>query len=120
MLGTKGVKTMEDKEERIRALLAKNPCKECPVKKCTRKCMFGLLFEKEPGMTRQEAIEKILKAICGKNRLERCYKCSYKDTEKCIKFCKDNYIEQAEAALNALLEGGKEIKDETDKVDAGK
>ena len=54
---------MAEKEERIRVLLAKNPCKECSVKKCTRKCMFGLLFEKAPGMTRTEAIDKISRAL---------------------------------------------------------
>ena len=54
---------MAEKEERIRVLLAKNPCKKCSVKKCTRKCMFAILFEKSPGMTRTEAINRMAKAI---------------------------------------------------------
>ena len=72
---------MADTEERIRVLVSKNPCEKCDIKPCTRKCMFRTLFEKAPGMTRQEAIR----------RITRVYGCGYK----------------AEAALNALLEGGK-------------
>ena len=76
---------MAEKEERIRVLVSKNPCKECSVKKCTRKCMFGLLFEKAPGMTRTEAIKKI------SSHLLMC-DVSTMDTD-----------EIAETALNALL-----------------
>lgn len=89
---------MAEKEERIRVLLAKNPCKECSVKKCTRKCTFGLLFEKAPGMTRQEAIERMAKALYLFNREDEWYK------EHADMYSK--YMNKmAEAALNALLEG---------------
>lgn len=78
---------MAEKEERIRVLIAKNPCNECSVKKCTRKCMFGLLFEKAPGITRTEAIERMAKALCADDVM------------------REGYYQMAEAALNALLEG---------------
>lgn len=82
---------MAEKEERIRVLIAKNPCKECSVKKCTRKCMFGLLFEKAPGMTRQEAIKKMSDAIATPY-FEGVFSCENEAIE-----------EYAKAALNALL-----------------
>ena len=48
---------MADNEERIRVFVLKNPCEKCDIKPCTRKCAFRTLFEKAPGITRQEAIE---------------------------------------------------------------
>ena len=52
-------------EEKIRILTSKDPCKNCKAKPCTRKCMFGLLFEKAPGITRTEAIKKMSDAIAN-------------------------------------------------------
>lgn len=83
---------MAEKEERIRVLIAKNPCKECSVKNCTRKCMFGLLFEKAPGMTRQEAIERMAKAA---GKAYRGY--FYAEPHH------PSISDMMEAALNALL-----------------
>ena len=73
-------------EERIRILTSKDPCKNCKVKPCTRKCIFGQLYEKAPGITRQEAIERIGNALW----------------EEGLKEGADYY---AKVALNALLEG---------------
>lgn len=98
---------MAEKEERIRVLIAKNPCKECSVEKCTRKCTFGLLFEKAPGITRQEAVERMAKEMA------RLY-CPEKPTKKefesiweyeLLLSTQKHFKELAEAALNALLEG---------------
>lgn len=95
---------MTEKEERIRVLMAKNPCKECSVKKCTRKCMFCLLFEKAPGITRQEAIERMAKALCS-CQTDGCKNCYVKDNkEACLFVLVDGlYTRHAEAALDALL-----------------
>lgn len=93
---------MAEKEERIRVLIAKNPCEECSVKKCTRKCMFGLLFEKAPGITRAEAIERIAKALIRAdypNAQESIWAMRWKNHAS-----KDYYLIMANAALNALLE----------------
>ena len=77
---------MAGNEERIRVSVSKNPCEKCDIKPCTRKCMFRTLFEKAPGMTRQEAIEKIKKSL----KKIQCWSNSFNDSI-------------AEAALNALL-----------------
>lgn len=97
---------MTENEERISVLLTKNPCKECPVKKCTRKCMFGILFEKAPGITRQEAIECMAKAI--RKELFKNEGPTQKIKEQGLE--KEYYeyvgfycISIAESALNALL-----------------
>lgn len=95
---------MEEKEERIRVLVSKNPCKECSVKKCTRKCTFGLLFEKAPGITRTEAIERMAKAFVEYEKTNNPNACEWTDLKK---RAKDIYRERAEAALNALLEADK-------------
>jgi hypothetical protein len=97
---------MAEKEERIRVLIAKNPCNECSVKKCTRKCTFGLLFEKAPGITRQEAIERMAKALYAhtwksKTPMVRVQNWEIGVTDQ----NKKKYLGLAEAALNALLEG---------------
>ena len=47
--------------------------------------MFGLLFEKAPGITRTEAIDIIAKALCADDVI------------------REGYYEMADAALNALL-----------------
>lgn len=81
-------------EERIRVLVSKNPCEKCEIKPCTRKCMFATLFEKAPGITRTEAIEKMAK---GMYLLTNPEDTKYADFYNCY------YFELAEAALNALL-----------------
>ena len=56
--------------------------------------------------TRQEAIEKMAKAIC-RTYGEDCETCRFNGNEKsCKRYLEfQNYIAMAEAALNALLEG---------------
>ena len=73
---------MTDKEERIRVLVSKNPCEKCDIKPCTRKCMFRTLFEKAPGMTRQEAIEKIKNA--SEFYLNHKLGCTKEEEAECI------------------------------------
>ena len=97
---------MAEKEERIRVLVAKNPCKECPVKKCTRKCMFGILFEKAPGITRAEAIERMAKALF---RVDNVLALDI-GFEQLTKQKQLTYKVFAEATLNALLSEGEKIK----------
>ena len=75
-------------EEKIRILVAKDPCETCKLKPCPRKCMFSILYERAPGMPRQEAIEKMANAIL---------RVQVTDAE----YCCNTF---AEAALNALLE----------------
>lgn len=58
------------------------------------------------GITREQAIRKIAKAICrtdGENCITCGFNCNEKGCREYLKF--GNYITQAEAALNALLEG---------------
>lgn len=78
-------------EERIRVLVAKDPCENCGLEPCARKCIFAQMYEKEPAIAKSEAIEKMAKA------LDEAYLNRNKD-----------YIFHfgllAEAALNALLE----------------
>lgn len=98
---------MAEKEERIRVLIAKNPCKECSLKKCTRKCTFGLLFEKAPGITRQEAIEHMAKARYAQRP---CYdkkgnEISFEDAKENYQLFYEDLIKEVEPLLNALLEG---------------
>ena len=55
-------------------------------------------------MTRQEAIERMAKAICSKWGISSCKSCAYKgDGSMCQDFI-DEKKSLAEAALNALLE----------------
>lgn len=58
------------------------------------------------GITREQAIECIAKAIC-RNDGEDCEDCDFPKTKNgCAVYLRvGNYINQAEAALNALLEG---------------
>lgn len=61
--------------------------------------------EKYRVMTRQEAIERMAKAICMKEMFG-CERCDYgKNKEKCEAWVAFTYMNNAEAALNALLEG---------------
>ena len=56
-------------------------------------------------MTRQEAIERMAKAVCMR-AMYGCERCVFgKDKEKCEEWIAFNHIKDAEAALNALLEG---------------
>ena len=79
-------------EEKIRILVAKDPCETCKLKPCPRKCMFSILYEHAPGMPRQEAIEKMSKAIYAVQQTPGTL------AEGALA------VKQAEAALNALLE----------------
>ncbi len=94
---------MANKEERIRVLVSKNPCEKCDIKPCTRKCMFRTLFEKAPGMTRQEAIKRIAKAFCQYTFNRTCEDCPLDDLA-----CEDvlehyGLIGGSTEAYNALL-----------------
>ena len=57
--------------------------------------------------TRQEAINRMAKAICMKEMFG-CERCGYgKNKEKCEAWVAFNYMNNAKAALNALLENKK-------------
>ena len=92
---------MADKEERITIHKVLYPCKKCSIncnKNAWKDCDFYQNYIS--GMTRQEAIERMAKAICASNMtpdwLWECETCDrWKGSDK----------EAAEAALNALLEG---------------
>lgn len=61
----------------------------------------------EEGMTRQEAIESMAKAICKQTNYQ-CSVCEVgNDKEKCEEWIVFQYKTQAEAALNSLLEDKK-------------
>lgn len=60
--------------------------------------------EKYQVMPRQDAINRIAKAICMKEMFG-CERCSYgKNKEKCEAWVAFTYMDNAEAALNSLLE----------------
>ena len=59
-------------------------------------------------MTRQEAIERMAKALCAENLSHSCEDCMRNGTNDCfINEKEDFYKSLAEAALNALLREGK-------------
>ena len=54
--------------------------------------------------TRQEAIEKIAKAICAnEDEYADCKQCEFNGPEDCKRYYRNNWLYTAEAALNALL-----------------
>ena len=91
---------MTDKEERITIHKVLYPCKKCSIncnKNDWKDCDFYQNYIS--GMTRQEAIERMAKAICASNMAPDClWEC-----ETCDRW-KGSDKEAAEAALNALLE----------------
>ena len=111
---------MADKEERIYISYYKNnPCKNCGKDYCAEgTCFCDIEFARSIPVTK--AIEVMAKAICRQdNLLESCKQCLTQcDKQKQKNMCehilkkrKDNiepsYFDKAEAALNALLKGGK-------------
>lgn len=100
---------MAEKEERIYLFTDKLICENCkdwyehidPLDSpdCTECAPADF-----PYITRQEAIERMAKAICMK-KMFGCERCYYeKNKEKCEAWVAFNYMNGAEAALNALLE----------------
>ena len=55
--------------------------------------------------SRQEAIERMAKAMCVRDNGISCDECIYKNSNNCKTTLENWFIEDAEAALNALLEG---------------
>ena len=92
---------MADKEERITIHKVLYPCKKCSIncnKNDWKDCDFYQNYIS--GITRQEAIERIAKAICASNMAPDClWEC-----ETCDRW-RGSDKEAAEAALNSLLEG---------------
>lgn len=83
---------MADKEEKV--AIVKSPCYIHNKKTVFKNCM-----------TRSEAIVKMAKALCNWY-YTACSECALKDKPKeCFRLLKDaSFYEQAESALNALLE----------------
>ena len=94
---------MADKEERITIHKVLYPCKKCSIncnKNDWKDCDFYQNYIS--GITRQEAIERMAKAICASNMAPDClWEC-----ETCDRW-KGSDKKAAEAALNALLEDNK-------------
>jgi len=89
-------------EERISVIVyEKDPCENCPGNPMTdcQICERDLRYD--GGMTRQEAIEKMAKAICKSWLKGGCNACKHKD-KSCKEYVGKN-MRIAEAALNALL-----------------
>ena len=89
---------MEDKEERQKRLLIKEYDLVCDLTDCEC-CEEKDWCSEKDGMTRQEAIERMAKAICASNMAPDClWEC-----ETCDRW-KGSDKKAAEAALNALLD----------------
>ena len=91
---------MADKEERITIHQVLYPCKKCSIncnKNDWKNCDFYQNYIS--GMTRQEAIERMAKAIC-----KISCACKYDACGNCTEFLEHYTPDLAEAALNALLE----------------
>lgn len=59
-----------------------------------------------PHLSRQEAIERMAKAICAnEDEYADCKQCEFNGPEDCKRYYRHNWLYTAEAALNALLEG---------------
>ena len=103
-----GKVTMADKEERITIHQVLYPCKKCSIncnKNDWKNCDFYQNYIS--GMTRQEAIERMAKAICKQTNYQ-CSVCEVENNkEKCEEWIVFQYKTQAEAALNSLLEDKK-------------
>lgn len=96
---------MAEKEERISVIIyEKDPCENCPGNPMTdcQVCEKDLRYD--GGMTRQEAIEKMAKAMCH-SPSGTCEDCFARESKKACKQAMFGMKELAEAALNALLEG---------------
>lgn len=98
---------MAEKEERISVIVyEKDPCENCPGNPMTdcQVCEKDLRYD--GGMTRQEAIDRIAKALCkneGGGGIG-CKRCVFaKDKEKCEEWVAFNHIRDAKIALDALL-----------------
>lgn len=109
---------MADKEERILILSTKGECSAILQEGCHIADSCSLC---NVGITRQEAIEVMAKAICREdNCLDSCAECILgfgSTAEEKEQFCQKqiimsrdlsaSYVSRAEVALNALLEGVK-------------
>lgn len=95
---------MADKEERILIEVLGDRC--CPVLSNDNICVLDYDCDDcKAGMTRQEAINRMAKAICKETNYQ-CSVCDFGDNkEKCEAWIYLQYKKSAEAALNALLEG---------------
>ena len=94
-------------EEKIRVLVAKDPCENCKLKPCARKCIFAQMYENESAIAKSNAIEKMAIAMLKadtpeNNENDVLIKLKLNDTH-ILKI----YKIYAEAALNALLEDNK-------------
>lgn len=101
---------MAEKEERISIELLKDDfCNTCDNRGKLKNCCC---YEKQEyderyqkSLPRQDAIERMAKAICKETNYQ-CSVCEVENNkEKCEEWIVFQYKTQAEAALNALLEG---------------
>ena len=98
---------MADKEERITIHQVLYPCKKCSIncnKNDWKNCDFYQNYIS--GMTRQEAIERMAKAMCH-SPFESCEGCIVQKKKQACKQALEGMKVLAEAALNSLLEDKK-------------
>lgn len=65
-------------------------------------CLHGYGVERTVELTRQEAIERMAKAMCVRDTGISCDNCIYKNSNNCKTTLENWFIEDAEAALNAI------------------
>ena len=89
-------------EKKILCMEMESPCVKCGSNLCSI-CVAIKRYKSWP--TREQAIKKMAKAFCS--LYSECSVCAFKDNPKECKALlkRSDFYEQAEAALNALLEG---------------
>lgn len=88
-------------EERQKRLLIKEYDLVCDLNDC-KYCEEKDWCSEKDGITRQEAIELMAKAMCRRDYRISCDKCIYKNSKNCKTILGNWFIEDAEAALNAI------------------
>ena len=76
-------------------------------RKCDDKRLEKCKCRELIGLSLQEAIERIATAMCIRDGGISCDNCIYKNSNNCKTTLENWFIEDAEAALNALLEAEK-------------
>ena len=92
-------------EEKIRVLVSKDPCENCKLKPCARKCIFAQMYENGPAIAKSDVIDKLAKAICAnEDKYVDCKQCEFNGAEDCKRYYRNNWLYTAKAVFNALLE----------------
>lgn len=73
-------------------------CNSCTCWPCDEHCIG-----RKRGISRQEVIKRMAKAMCRRDYRISCDKCIYKNTKNCKTILENWFIEDAEVALNAIV-----------------